>query len=161
VTPWIAQQTGGEVQLGLWSTISLAAFGWVGIRGMTWFLFGRYGTPALLAVLSRETISRADESPALEGIPVPTPIFSQAVAALKAEAAWFNHEARAVFELLTLPVLQLLAAAVNFTVVAVRSQPVFTLPFKDLESVLSATPFGGEPVVRRVTAATRTGGGAA
>ncbi len=56
ITPWIAQQTG--VQLGLFPTLSLAAFGWVGIRGMTWFLFGRYGTPALLAVLSRETITQ-------------------------------------------------------------------------------------------------------
>ena len=37
LTPWIAQETG--VVLGLRATMSLAAFGWVGIRAMTWFLF--------------------------------------------------------------------------------------------------------------------------
>jgi len=49
-----------------------------------------------------------------------------------------------VFELLTLPVLQLLAAAINFPVVAVRSTPVFVLPFNDLDEVLAATPFMGD-----------------
>lgn len=142
VTPWIAQQTGGEVQLGLWATLSLAAFGWVGIRGMTWFLFGRYGTPALLAVLSRETLGQAqDTQPSLAGMPVQPAVYAQAVAALKTEVGWFKQEGRQVFELLTLPVLQLLAAAINFAVVAVRSQPVFVLPFSDLDQVLAATPF--------------------
>ena len=41
VTPWIAQQSGGEVQLGIGATRALASFGWMGIRGMSWFLFGR------------------------------------------------------------------------------------------------------------------------
>jgi hypothetical protein len=162
VTPWIAQQTGGEVQLGLVSTLSLAAFGWVGIRGMTWFLFGRYGTPALLAVLSRETLAQGADSAPLEKMPSAVPVYQQAVTALKAETAWFHQEGRAVFELLTLPVLQLLAAAVNFAVVAVRSQPMFVLPFKDLDAVMAATPFAGsEAAVRRQTAAARTGGGVA
>jgi hypothetical protein len=166
ITPWIAQQTGGEVQLGLVATLSLAAFGWVGIRGMTWFLFGRYGTPALLAVLSRETIAHGEEMPSLADMPVPPPLFGQAITALKAEAKWFKDEARSVFELLTLPVLQLFAAAINFVVVVVRSQQVFTLPFRDLDAVLAATPFAGhaeEPTGRRGAAAARPShvGGAA
>src|SRR5438105_14913957 len=52
LTPWIAQQTGMKV--GLTVTLSLSAFGWVGIRGMTWFLFGQYGTPPMLAFISRK-----------------------------------------------------------------------------------------------------------
>lgn len=147
VSPWIAQQTGGEVQLGLVGTLALASVGWIGIRGMTWFLFGRYGTPAILAVLSRETLGQPDNSqPSLAGMPAQPAVYTHAVAALKAEVAWFKQEGRQVFELLTLPVLQLLAAAINFAVVAVRSQPVFVLPFNDLDQVLAATPFahGGE-----------------
>lgn len=143
ITPWIAQQTGGELQLGLWPTLALAAFGWVGIRGMTWFLFGRYGTPALLAVLSRETLGQGGDEPSLAGAPVYPAMYQEAVAALKAEIAWFKQESRHVFELLTLPVLQVFAAALNFPVIAVRSQPVFTLPFRDLDAVLAATPFAG------------------
>jgi hypothetical protein len=141
ITPWIAQQTGGALQLGLVPTLALAAFGWVGVRGMTWFLFGRYGTPALVAVVSRETITQTEPA-AYEAAP-PTPTaFRDAVAALKSEVDWFKREARSVFELLTLPILQLLAAAVNFAVVVVRGQPVFQLPFTDLDDVLAATPLG-------------------
>ncbi|HEY8853348.1 MAG TPA: hypothetical protein VIM36_14275, partial [Gemmatimonadaceae bacterium] len=47
ITPWIAQQSGGSVQLGIGATLALASFGWLGVRGMSWFLFGRFGTPAL------------------------------------------------------------------------------------------------------------------
>ncbi len=141
ITPWIAQQTGGELQLGLVPTLALAAFGWVGIRGMTWFLFGRYGTPALIAVLSRETITQ-DEPLSASQMPVTQPgLFRDAMAALKSETAWFKQEARYVFELLSLPILQLFAAAVNFTVVLVRSRPIFQLPFTELDEVLAATPF--------------------
>ena len=45
-----------------------------------------------------------------------------------------------MFELLSLPVLQLLAAAINFAVVGIKSRPMFALPFKHLEDVLDATP---------------------
>src|SRR5687768_2475593 len=58
ITPWIAQQSGGELQLGIAATLMLGTFGWLGVRGMSWFLFGRFGTPALLAILSRQTITQ-------------------------------------------------------------------------------------------------------
>ena len=45
-----------------------------------------------------------------------------------------------MFELLTLPVLQMLAAAINFAVMVVQSRPMFVLPFNSLEDVLQATP---------------------
>lgn len=139
ITPWIAQQTGGAVHLGLTATLSLAVFGWIGIRGMTWFLFGRYGTPAILSVLSRETLTYNEDT--APGTPARQPApFRDAVHALKAETAWFKQEARSVFELVTLPVLQLLAAAINFPVVAVRGEPLFSLPFRKLDEVLAATP---------------------
>ncbi|MBE0594361.1 MAG: hypothetical protein IH616_18385, partial [Gemmatimonadales bacterium] len=117
ITPWVAQTTNEQVQLGLFATLALASFGWVGVRGMTWFLFGRYGTPALVAVLARETISQGEMAGHVS--PSAQPGFWKApVAALKAETEWFQREARTVFELLSLPVLQLVAAAVNFPVVA-------------------------------------------
>ena len=57
----------------------------------------------------------------------------------KAETEWFREEARRVFELLSLPVLQLLAAAVNFAVVTITSRPMFDLPFNSLDDVLANT----------------------
>jgi hypothetical protein len=160
ITPWVAQQTGGTVQLGLTATLLLAVFGWMGIRGMTWFLFGRYGTPAVLAVLSRETLTYADEAQPSRPTQELSP-FREAVAALKAETAWFREEARELFELVTLPVFQLLAAAINFLVVMVRGEPAFSLPFRGLDDVLAAAPWSGsDPAARtrRRNNATAVGG---
>lgn len=138
ITPWIAQQSGGTVQLGMGATIALASFGWMGVRGMSWFLFGRFGTPALIAILSRQNMEHGNattvkrhEAPELWRAPIE---------ALKAETKWFHEEARRMFELLSLPVLQLFAAALNFAVVTVQSRPMFQLPFKSLDDVLHATP---------------------
>ena len=127
------------MQLGLASVLMLAGFGWMGVRGMTWFLFGRFGTPALIAILSRQTISQ--EVAAEVPMPVQPDYWREPVNALKAETAWFKKEAQEFFELLTLPVLQLLAAAVNFAVVVVQSRPAFPLPFRTLDDMLAAAPF--------------------
>ena len=140
VTPWIAQQSGGEVRLGLVSTMLLASFGWVGVRGMSWFLFGRFGTPALLAILSRQTISQ-DSGPSPVPEPVSSDMWRAPVEALKADVTWFQAEGKRLFELLTLPVLQLLACALNFAVVVVQSRPAFALPFTTLDEMLASNPF--------------------
>ena len=140
VTPWIAQQSGGEVRLGLISTLLLASFGWVGVRGMSWFLFGRFGTPALVAILSRQTITQ-DGGVSAVPEPVSQDMWRAPVEALKKEVSWFQQEGRRLFELLTLPVLQLLAVALNFAVVVVQSRPVFLVPFKSLDEMLQSNPF--------------------
>ncbi len=155
VTPWIAQQSGGEVQLGIGAVLAFASFGWLGVRGMTWFLFGRYGTPALLAILSRQTISQED-GPRIVASPVQPELWRAPVNALKAETAWFHEEAKRMFELLSLPVLQMLAAAINFAVVAVQSRPMFSLPFRSLEDILAATPLAGSSRPTLETGSRRT-----
>lgn len=149
ITPWIAQQSGGEVRLGLVSTLLLASFGWVGVRGMSWFLFGRFGTPALLAILSRQTISQEGGVSAVPA-PVTNEMWRAPVEALKADVTWFQQESRRLFELLTLPVLQLLAAALNFAVVVVQSRPVFVLPFKTLDDMLMSNPFAATARAARI-----------
>ena len=148
ITPWIAQQSGGSVQLGIGPVLALASFGWLGVRGMTWFLFGRFGTPALLAILSRQTISQEGGSK-ITASPVEPELWRAPVNALKAETAWFHEEAKRMFELLSLPALQLLAAALNFAVVAVQSRPMFSLPFRSLEDILASTPMahGSRPTL--------------
>jgi hypothetical protein len=150
ITPWIAQQSGGEVQLGIGATLALASFGWMGIRGMSWFLFGRFGTPALLAILSRQTISQ-DPAGAFIDAPAQPDLWRAPVDALKAETKWFQEEARRMFELLSLPVLQLLAVALNFAVVTVQSRPMFVLPFRTMEDMMAAVPGHGarEPKLER------------
>lgn len=139
ITPWIAQQTNEGLRLGLASTLALASFGWVGVRGMTWFLFGRFGTPALLAVLARDTLKQ-DTQPFAGPSATQPDLWRGPISALKEEVAWFKDEARTAFALLSLPVLQLFAAAVNMVVVVIRSRPLFQLPFTSLEEALAHTP---------------------
>jgi hypothetical protein len=148
ITPWIAQQSGG-MQLGLVPTLLLASFGWAGVRGMSWFLFGRFGTPALLAILSRQTISQ-DSGVSSVPAPVSSDMWRAPVEALKADVVWFQMEGKRLFELLTLPVLQLLAAAINFAVVVVQSRPAFALPFKSLDEMLASNPFAASNRAGRV-----------
>jgi hypothetical protein len=150
ITPWIAQQSGGEVQLGIFATLALASFGWVGVRGMSWFLFGRFGTPALLAILSRQTITQ-DSGVSSVPAPVSKDMWRAPVEALKNDVAWFQQEGRRLFELLTLPALQLLAAALNFAVVVVQSRPAFALPFKSLDELLASNPFANGTRMPRIS----------
>ncbi|HUG38979.1 MAG TPA: hypothetical protein VMM12_00755 [Longimicrobiales bacterium] len=142
ITPWIAQQTGGQVRLGLVSTLVLASFGWMGIRAMTWFLFGRYGTPALMAILSRQTLNM----PAQQGAPATAAAFGwwkEMVDDLKREQAWLRGQADRLAEALVLPMLQLLAAALNFVLVLVSSRPAFELPFSSMEEAMARFPTPG------------------
>src|SRR6266545_3752527 len=136
ITPWIAKQTG--FQLGFFSTLAMASFGWIGVRAMTWFLFGRFGTPALLGILARQNIAGVRVGPVTS--PIEPDFWKGPIDALKRETDWFKKEGREVFELLSLPVLQILAAAVNFAVVVVLGRPTFTLPFRNLDQVLASTP---------------------
>src|SRR5437867_2037772 len=137
MTPWLAQQ---GIQLGVIGTIGLAFFGWVGVRGMTWFLFGRFGAPALIAVLGRQPLSV--EGPGGHGAaPQLTDYWKGPIAALKAEREWFRKESRELFELVSLPVLQAVASGLNFLFVVFTGRPHFTLPFKNIDEVMAATHF--------------------
>ena len=136
MTPWLAQQ---GVQLGIFGTIGLAVFGWVGVRGMTWFLFGRFGAPALLAVLSRQPMGvEGSSSHASSSM---ADYWKGPIAALKAEREWFRKEGREMFELVSLPVLQLVASGMNFLFVLFTGRGHFTLPFKSIDEVMTATHF--------------------
>jgi hypothetical protein len=123
ITPWMAQQ---GFNLGIGGTLGLA-----------------------FAVLARETISRQGGSMDMAP-PKQTEFWRAPIAALKSEVDWFKKEAREMFELLTLPVLQLLASGFNFCLVVLLGRPLFTLPFRSLEEVLAATPLSMErkPAVR-------------
>ena len=137
MTPWLAQQ---GIQLGVFGTIGLAFFGWVGVRGMTWFLFGRFGAPALIGLLGRQAFA-VEGSAAHGSTPSMADYWKGPISALKAEREWFRKEARELFELVSLPVLQVVAAGLNFLFVVFTGRGHFTLPFKSIDEVLAATHF--------------------
>ncbi len=137
VTPWIAQQTDERFRLGIGFTLSLATFGWIGIRGMTWFLFGQFGTPPLLAFISRQPLAAPDGIPPFE-IPETEapPWWHKPVSEFKGETEWLHARGEELVEYLTLPVLQILASALNFAMILLTGAPVMSLPLKGLHVLM-------------------------
>jgi hypothetical protein len=135
ITPWIAMQTGDKFRPGIGFTLSLATFGWVGIRGMTWFLFGRYGTPSLLAFISRQPLAGTSAAEAAAR-PTEPSWWREPINDFKREVAWLHEKSDQLVEYLALPALHVLAAAVNFVMVLLNARPLFTLPFKGLREAM-------------------------
>src|SRR5881628_2413826 len=130
ITPWIAQQTGERFRLGIGFTLSVATFGWIGIRGMTWFLFGQYGTPPLLAFISRQPLPQAEAPAQHPAGPEPVSPWLELIQDFKRETDWLHQKSEEIMEFLALPFLHVLAAALNFVMILVTSRPVIHLPLK-------------------------------
>jgi len=136
ITPWIVQQTG--MRVGIFFTLSVASFGWIAIRGMTWFLFAQYGTPPLLALISRRPVEQAAGG-AREAVPEAAELsrwWQQPIQDFKNEIDWLHRKFNELLEFLTLPILQVLAAILNFCMILLTARPVFNLPFKALKDVM-------------------------
>ena len=135
ITPWIAQQTSEELRLGIGFTLSVATFGWLGIRGMTWFLFGQFGTPPLLAFISRRPMVVSEAAAAEAAVEGPA-WWRAPVEDFKREIGWLHEKSDELLEYLALPALHVLAAMVNFGLILVAARPIFSLPFKSLKAVM-------------------------
>ena len=137
LSPWIAQQTGEQFRPGLGFTLSLATFGWMGVRGMTWFLFGQYGTPPLLSFISRQPLHHAAASKDIALVAAEPPSWWKApLEDFKQEVGWLHVKAGELMEFLMLPVLHVAAALLNFAMILVVGKPVFGIPFKSLKDVV-------------------------
>ncbi len=136
ITPWIVQQTG--MRVGIFFTLSVASFGWIAIRGMTWFLFGQYGTPPLLALISRRPVGQAEEGQreVAPDITETSRWWQQPIQEFKNEIDWLHRKFNELLEFLTLPILQVLAAIINFIMILLTARPIFNLPFKELKDVM-------------------------
>jgi hypothetical protein len=136
ITPWIAQQTGERFRLGIGFTLSVATFGWLGIRGMTWFLFGQYGTPPLLAFISRQPLPHAEGPAPQPSGPEPASCWQQLIQDFKRETDWLHAKCEEILEYLALPFLHVLAAALNFVMILIASKPVINLPLRSLKDIM-------------------------
>lgn len=142
ISPWIARDAG--IRLGFWATMALASGGWLGVRAMTWFLFAQYGTAPLLAFIARRPLAHPD-APALALAPAPAaaaePWWHRARDDFKRELDWLHSRSDQFLEYLALPVLQLLAAGINFGMMIIASRPAFQLPFRTLKEVTDTREF--------------------
>lgn len=136
LTPWIAQQSGDTVHLGIVPTILLSTFIWAGIRGMTWFLFARFGTPTLIAVISRQKMDGEAGAPDVTRREILQETWENFIGVFKRNADWFHDAGKKYMEAASLPVFQIFAAAINILVVFISSEMLFSLPLKSLDQVM-------------------------
>ncbi len=136
ITPWIVQQTG--VRMGIGFTLGISSMGWIAIRGMTWFLFGQFGTPPLLAIIARRPVGQAGEEQKRfsSGIPETSQWWKKPIQEFKNEIEWLHKKFNELLEFLTLPILQVLAVILNFFMILLTARPIFNLPFKELKDVM-------------------------
>jgi hypothetical protein len=123
--PWIARDNA--------ALMATAAVGWFGVRGLTWFLFGQYGTPPLLALIARQPLTDV-EAPRMAGLRS-EPWWRLAMDDFRRDLDWLHIKSDEMLELLALPVVHLLGAALNFAMILIASRPVFNLPFRSLKEV--------------------------
>ena len=123
--PWIAKDNGAMV--------ATAVVGWFGVRGLTWFLFGQYGTPPLLAIIARRPLTDVETSHSSSMRS--EPFWRLAMDDFRRDLDWLHIKSDEMLELLALPVVHLLGAALNFAMILTASRPVFNLPFRSLKEV--------------------------
>ncbi len=136
ITPWIVQQTG--VRMGIGFTLGISCMGWIAVRGMTWFLFGQFGIPPLLAIIARRPVGEATEEQKrfASNIPETPQWWRQPIQEFKNEIEWLHKKFNELLEFLTLPILQVLAVILNFFMILLTARPIFNLPFKELKDVM-------------------------
>ncbi|PYN08351.1 MAG: hypothetical protein DME02_08055 [Candidatus Rokuibacteriota bacterium] len=123
--PWLAEQRAG--------TIVVATCGWIGVRGLTWFLFGQYGTPSMIAFLSRRPLTA--EGTTRAAAMARGSWWAGPLEDFRRETEWLHAASDRMLEYLALPVLHVAAAAVNFAMIFIASRQVFDLPFKGLDEI--------------------------
>lgn len=127
LAPWAAVKPG--------AALALAAGAWMGARAMTWFLFARYGTEPLLALIARRPLPQAEMAP-LPSFQARSAAWWQGAADdFKRETEWLHAKGEQLLEYLALPVLQLVAAALNFGMLIVAARTAFSLPFRTFKEV--------------------------
>ncbi len=137
LVPWFAQHSGGEFSLGIVGTLSIAATAWLGIRGMTWFLFAGTGTPTIMAIIQRtglrETGGKKHDSKAEQFV-----FIKAAIDKIRKEIDWVHETGDEMLSAFILPPLQIVAATVNFCTLLFNGTHVFELPFESFKDLANA-----------------------
>jgi hypothetical protein len=117
------------------AVIGVATAGWIGVRGMTWFLFGQYGTAPLMAFISRRPLMPAENMSFTATAVTPVSWWAEPMQDFRRETEWLHAASDRMLGYLALPAMHIAAAAVNFGMVLVAGKPVFSLPFKHLDEI--------------------------
>jgi len=146
LTPWIAQHTSSNFQLGLIGTMGIAGFAWLGVRGLSWFLFASAGTPTIMAIIQRKGVSNQSHGQIKGGPPQShgSTLIGNIIGKIKADIDWVQNRGDAVLSSFLLPPLQVLAAVINFVMLLILARTIFELPFNSITEVASSKNLKGK-----------------
>lgn len=135
LVPWFAQHTSGDFQLGIVGTLLISAITWIGVRGISWFLFASHGTPTIMAVIRGTGVrvnGGGEHSKGKDQLTLTTNFINQ----IKGEMATIQKMGDELLGSFIIPPLQVLAAAVNFLTLLITMEHLFDLPFRNMEEVM-------------------------
>lgn len=136
LVPWFAQHS-ENFELGIVGTLVVAGVTWLGVRGLSWFLFAAHGTPMIMAVIRGSGVrahSSGGASRADHQLAITAHLIDQIIKELGAVVK-LGEELLGSF---LIPPLQVFAAAINFCTLLVTGQHLFELPFKSIEQVMNS-----------------------
>lgn len=132
LVPWFAQYS-ENFELGIFWTLAISCFAWFGIRSLSWFLFAEHGTPTILRVIQGKGL--ADQARTSKSEAISYKFAPEFVTRLKKESKWFQEKGEELLASFMLPLLQVIAAIINFFTLLVSANHLFELPFKKIGDI--------------------------
>jgi hypothetical protein len=142
LVPWFAQYAGDDFSLGIVGTLSIAFLFWLGIRCMTWFLFGSSAIPILIAMIQRTGLDDLSGKKTVYGSLFSKsekkdfyPYIATTLESIKKDWEWVEHQGDVLVSSFVLPPLQILAASINFCTLILSNNHLFKLPFTSYKNL--------------------------
>lgn len=143
LVPWFAQHAGEDFHLGVMGTIGIAFFVWLGIRAMTWFLFGSTGIPTLMAIIQRTGLDLGASGKQIREAKTnkARAIFTyihETIDYIKKDFEWVQKKGEDILSSFIIPPLQIIAACINFCTLIVNNNFLFVLPLKSYKDIMDS-----------------------
>jgi hypothetical protein len=135
LVPWFAQHTAGNFDLGIVGTLSIGFVAWLGVRGLTWFLFASHGVPIITAIIQGSGFKGPEgqkKSAKVDAFAYTESFFEH----FKADGDWVKEKADELLGAFILPPLQVVSSTINFFTLIIASKPLFDLPFKSFNDIM-------------------------
>ncbi len=135
LVPWFAQHASKDFDLGIGGTLAIAVLAWMGVRGMTWFLFASHGVPIITAVIQGRGLkpTEAGERAQMKDTFAYTVGFYYH---LKTDLKFIQEKGDELLGAFVLPPLQVLSAVLNFFTLLVAGHHLFSIPFRSFKDVM-------------------------
>lgn len=135
LVPWFAQHASKDFDLGIGGTLGIAVLAWLGVRGLTWFLFASHGVPIITAVIQGRGLkpTEAGEKAQIKDTFAYTGGFYYH---LKTDIKFIQEKGDELLGAFVLPPLQVLSAVLNFFTLLVAGHHLFSIPFRSFRDVM-------------------------